>query len=210
LFTLSTTQLWLHFVSSIDRALCHQNFTCHYHSLSLPLHTYRPFAQRHLRWRTRQPFFTIDMWIHIKRYFKIRSIVQSYQLAILMEQTEMLENNPHEVSYRNSLLSQKLVLRWLCCHNLYRFIYTTYCCSTENFSCRLPPTMCVNRSKQLASPLLRFKTLLLFSAKDQDTASVSLWHGVWEWTIRNGHTSALSSGKVRKRRTHARWYYRRW
>jgi hypothetical protein len=49
LVTLPTTQLLLHFTSSLARTPRHWNSMCHRHSLSLPSHAHRPTAQRHPR-----------------------------------------------------------------------------------------------------------------------------------------------------------------
>jgi hypothetical protein len=75
LITLLTTQLCLHFASSLARAPRHQSSTRRCYSLSLLSHTHCPSAQWHPRWWTSQPSFT--SWIayrHVnsrKKYFKI-------------------------------------------------------------------------------------------------------------------------------------------
>jgi hypothetical protein len=64
LITFITTQLHLHFISSLTRAPCHQSFTRRYRSFSLPSHNHRPSTQRHLWWQTSRPSFTsrITYW----------------------------------------------------------------------------------------------------------------------------------------------------
>jgi hypothetical protein len=47
LVTLPTTQVRLHFASSLARAPRHWSFTRRHRSLSLPSHVHRPSAQRH-------------------------------------------------------------------------------------------------------------------------------------------------------------------
>jgi hypothetical protein len=76
LSTLSITQPRFYFTSSLIRAPYHRSYTHRRHSLSPPSHTHHPLAHQHLWWQTSQFFFLlyeqiIDMWIYIKKYFKI-------------------------------------------------------------------------------------------------------------------------------------------
>jgi hypothetical protein len=76
LTTLPNTQLCLYFASSLTRAPHRRSSTHRHRSLSLMSHANRSFAQWHTQWWTSQPFSffeqLIDMWIHVKWYFKIQ------------------------------------------------------------------------------------------------------------------------------------------
>jgi hypothetical protein len=72
LATFFTTQSRLHFSSSLVRAPHHRSFTRHLRSLSLLLHAYHPFAQRHPRWRNNRLSFTFRItYQHVNSCKKI-------------------------------------------------------------------------------------------------------------------------------------------
>jgi hypothetical protein len=60
LVTLPTTQLRLHFVSSLARAPHHRSSTSYRHSLTPLSHTHRPSAYWHPRWWTSWPFSLLE------------------------------------------------------------------------------------------------------------------------------------------------------